>query len=445
MFFIDIQNKRELLLKHKNRFNNILAADNWTITNPYSKFLRERFDQILIGEPEELLEILKDFYQQIRNELSGHELFLALPNDTLNIHKINSRDGKIHSVNMCFGLPQPLLNFVEEVKKRLTNKQKTIAWSVYQKIPQIYLDLLPSNLKSKNDLADFKKKSELLLNQKLIVSSESFGNVFNEHLIQCIEDCKKMFDYKTFSKKSDNNTNKWDAYALCKAVAPRICPYCNRNFTPIVTIRNLDKARPELDHFIPKSIFPMFAVSFHNLIPSCHCCNHNKGSKNIIHAGKESRLSYKILHPYVREDDQTNTRLFSVSFPNESLEYMYNYSYLEKLQIKAQPIKNVKISNSFDCFSLITTGSGEVEGYYEHHDKEILASINLIRQYPSTALKEIAAILNVDETIKLDEITVVKHLKQKLIEMVMPVDCGNESLGKLKKDSLEILLKSWIC
>ena len=200
---------------------------------------------------------------------------------------------------MCFGLPQPLLNFVEEVKKRLTNKQKTIAWSVYQKIPQIYLDLLPSNLKSKNDLADFKRKSELLLNQKLIVSSESFGNVFNDHLIQCIEDCKKMFDYKTFSIKSDNNTNKWDAYALCKAVAPRICPYCNRNFTPIVTIRNLDKARPELDHFIPKSIFPMFAVSFHNLIPSCHCCNHNKGSENIIHVGKEGRLSYKILHPYI--------------------------------------------------------------------------------------------------------------------------------------------------
>ncbi|AWW00449.1 HNH endonuclease domain-containing protein [Arcticibacterium luteifluviistationis] len=64
------------------------------------------------------------------------------------------------------------------------------------------------------------------------------------------------------------------------------CPYCNDNKLNIVKLRSNSsavtklKAYLDLDHFYPKSLNPFFAVSFFNLVPSCHDCNSgDKGDK----------------------------------------------------------------------------------------------------------------------------------------------------------------------
>ena len=57
------------------------------------------------------------------------------------------------------------------------------------------------------------------------------------------------------------------------------CVYCNRNYTINLTKTH---ARAELDHWFPKTQFPLFALSFYNLIPSCHSCNHIKGNGDKI-------------------------------------------------------------------------------------------------------------------------------------------------------------------
>jgi len=49
------------------------------------------------------------------------------------------------------------------------------------------------------------------------------------------------------------------------------CPYCNRNYIYFLSKEN--QIKPQIDHFYPKSIYPFFAVSFYNLIPSCQTCN----------------------------------------------------------------------------------------------------------------------------------------------------------------------------
>jgi len=57
------------------------------------------------------------------------------------------------------------------------------------------------------------------------------------------------------------------------------CPYCNYNKLDITTltkkssIAQKSKAYLDLDHFYPKALNPFFALSFFNLIPSCHSCN----------------------------------------------------------------------------------------------------------------------------------------------------------------------------
>lgn len=59
----------------------------------------------------------------------------------------------------------------------------------------------------------------------------------------------------------------------------KTCPYCNRQF--IYTYKGHSIERPELDHFFPKAKYPLFCLSFYNLIPACHSCNHVKSSQKI--------------------------------------------------------------------------------------------------------------------------------------------------------------------
>ena len=61
----------------------------------------------------------------------------------------------------------------------------------------------------------------------------------------------------------------------------KTCPYCNRQYT--FTLDEKDaKSAPEYDHFYDKSDYPLLAVSFYNLVPSCHVCNHVKGKKKTV-------------------------------------------------------------------------------------------------------------------------------------------------------------------
>ena len=59
-----------------------------------------------------------------------------------------------------------------------------------------------------------------------------------------------------------------------------VCPYCNRNFVNSTYKRTMC----DLDHFYDKKTYPILAVSFHNLVPVCHACNHAKASKSISYS-----------------------------------------------------------------------------------------------------------------------------------------------------------------
>jgi hypothetical protein len=115
---------------------------------------------------------------------------------------------------------------------------------------------------------------------KINTKSEKIGNKKINHFRNIID---YIFSYKTFISqngiKRKDQTN-WTAYDLVKTLNVNVCPYCNRNY--IFTAKKITGAngtRPELDHFFPKSEYPIFQLSFYNLIPSCHTCNHIKSNK----------------------------------------------------------------------------------------------------------------------------------------------------------------------
>lgn len=70
------------------------------------------------------------------------------------------------------------------------------------------------------------------------------------------------------------------------ALEVTVCPYCNRNFVN----STFDKTMCDLDHFYEKSEYPVLAISFYNLIPVCHYCNHTKSTNKITYSSHDSRF-----------------------------------------------------------------------------------------------------------------------------------------------------------
>lgn len=93
---------------------------------------------------------------------------------------------------------------------------------------------------------------------------------------------KSLFDlmgYKDFCNK--DNKDDWNAYEMCKEMGVTVCPYCNRQYIFTIDTSN-GCVRPQLDHFFPKSKYPLLACSFYNMIPSCPSCNTLKGDKDVL-------------------------------------------------------------------------------------------------------------------------------------------------------------------
>lgn len=74
--------------------------------------------------------------------------------------------------------------------------------------------------------------------------------------------------YNLFVVSAYNNLKKYD---FIKKIGVDTCPYCNRNY--IYALDKKSKIKPQIDHFYPKGLFPVLAVSCYNLVPSCQTCN----------------------------------------------------------------------------------------------------------------------------------------------------------------------------
>ena len=193
------------------------------------------------------------------------------------------------------------------------------------------------------------------------------------HLLQKYKDIGKS---ENFSKKEEKiskyliqSYGKIDSEFRKKIIDLKnitVCPYCNRNYInsiyksihcsrcnqnffildeadkkcPTCKRKSRKKGKPintaQLDHFFPKNKYPLFAVSFYNLIPSCYSCNHVK---------LEKELKYS---PY-----NTNFRFDDVKF-----------TYIPK----AIDDLEIKISSQYSGFKQSIKDLGIEELYQSHID-----------------------------------------------------------------------------
>ncbi len=151
-----------------------------------------------------------------------------------------------------------------------------------------------------------------------------------------------LFNYDSFRGITDEN--QFSGFELSKKLGIDCCPYCNRHYTSTSIVYTSKKVFPEFDHFYHKSRYPLLAISFYNLIPSCNVCNtHFKGAKDTV--------AYNIFHPYTSV--KSNHFNFK-DFPNDvkSL-YGHGSNVTLKINYNESSIENTRLKNSIEFFGII--------------------------------------------------------------------------------------------
>ena len=99
------------------------------------------------------------------------------------------------------------------------------------------------------------------------------ANVYNSRRTKIPKKYKKFMIEKLYKQR-------FPRQEFVKELQITVCPYCNRNFVNSTYNRTMC----DLDHFYDKETYPILAVSFHNLVPVCHACNHAKAKESISYS-----------------------------------------------------------------------------------------------------------------------------------------------------------------
>lgn len=124
--------------------------------------------------------------------------------------------------------------------------------------------------------AALKKQNFVLASPQELKSWMPMKKHEGKHIERFVSLMTKLYE-KFFQEniRKDQNVGYW----LVDRLKIRVCPYCNRNYIFTANASGTPKVRAQFDHFLPKKKYPMFALCFYNLIPSCPVCNKLKGEQ----------------------------------------------------------------------------------------------------------------------------------------------------------------------
>lgn len=171
---------------------------------------------------------------------------LQVNNPFAEIHYLLVKDNIIHHINRILTAGKIIKN------KRNVNLSPAL---------RSYLSTL--NNESNNSLKDLitlsPQELALYVNDQNNLSSSFICLTNADNII-----LKNIFVIHGYEKGLD----KWQ---FINRITIDTCCYCNRNY--IYTTSKNKKIKPEIDHFFPKSKYPILGLSYFNLIPSCKSCN----------------------------------------------------------------------------------------------------------------------------------------------------------------------------
>lgn len=121
---------------------------------------------------------------------------------------------------------------------------------------------------------------------------------------------------------------------MVKELNIKACPYCNREYID----NRGEYATAQLDHFYPKSIYPILAVCIYNLVPVGSACNHIKRDKD----------KDKLLSPYCDNNSIFKKQVFKLNI--QSLDKLIALKP-KQMQIELDK-KNSYIKDTLECMKI---------------------------------------------------------------------------------------------
>ena len=211
-----------------------------------------------------------------------------------------------------------------------------------------------------------------------------------------LEDC---FPYNKFISKNE----QYDAYNYCKAMDINVCVYCNAHLTHTVIRKNKKTIRPQIDHFLSQARFPMFTLTFYNMIPACPTCNNIKRDA-FCDLGE-------IYHPYV--DACSDFRFI----------WRYNKLWVAYGSEKAE--NTAKILHTEDVYNMYVGVAEKI--------------VEKVQDYDSAYIDDLMELMNKYRpgNKQLDKETVIRRI----YDYVPKEECFDTPLGEMRHDILEDKIK----
>lgn len=155
-----------------------------------------------------------------------------------------------------------IVHHINRVLSKGSVKYKRNTYNVSANLRAVLIRLRDLN---NNSLKELITKSPFELNN--FVSNQ---NAINSTFIN-INHRDNIVLRNIFISNGYENEKALDKSKFISKIKIDTCPYCNRNY--IYTTSKNKKTKPEIDHFYPKSKYPILGFSYFNLIPSCKPCN----------------------------------------------------------------------------------------------------------------------------------------------------------------------------
>lgn len=179
---------------------------------------------------------------------------------------------------------------------------------------------------------------------------------------------------------------EWSAWHFIDSLGVRYCPYCNAETVGNMAYLALDGTRrlhqSDLDHFFPKSEYPLLSLSLYNLVPSCCRCNSRfKGARD--HLGERMKHGcLGVLHPYL---DNFSDH-FRFEYAPKSLRELYVQKKQKECPLHIYPIgKHVRSATRYLREYHIP------EVYRDFYDCELMAAIRSAALYTPSMRKVLEA------------------------------------------------------
>ena len=211
-----------------------------------------------------------------------------------------------------------------------------------------YKGLLDNFIDKEPRLAEYRKKSY----DK--IDSELRKKIIDLKNISVCPYCNRNYINSTHKMLHCNNCNQ-DLFVIDEV--EKECPGCKQEINGQTKVVNT----AQLDHFFPKDSYPLFAVSFYNLIPSCYSCNHVKSNKDLEYS------------PY------------DTSFPFDDVKFTYILKSVDEIKIKIDS-HNIDFKNGIRDLG--------IEELYQSHIDVVNELIWKKEVYTDSYREDLSEILN---------------------------------------------------